>query len=99
MRGAVCLLLGGGGAALSAGVMVAVHADGRLPLALALWVDGAVALCWLWLTALLARRRPASAAGQVPDSTGGPRDRPAVRYRPDAGEPLARDRWGSRHRR
>ncbi|MEV7279441.1 hypothetical protein [Streptomyces sp. NPDC093111] len=49
-----------------------------------------------WGVRRVLRRSAAEVTGGAADG-GGPRDRQAVRYRPD-GPPSARDRWGSRHR-
>ncbi|MEU8762397.1 hypothetical protein [Streptomyces sp. NPDC048659] len=86
------LVAGGAGAVLTAGVVAAVHGGGRPPLAVALWADALLALGWCWAGAAWARRRRGGAA-----RPGGPSGTGA-RHRAE-GEPLARDRWGNRHRR
>ncbi|MER5351726.1 hypothetical protein ABT093_15520 [Kitasatospora sp. NPDC002551] len=75
-------------AAAGAGVLVAVHDGGRMPLVAALCVDGFVGIGWLSIAALaLPRRRPA----------GGPaEDGVDLPYRTN-GEPRATVRWRARH--
>ncbi|MFJ5117484.1 hypothetical protein [Kitasatospora sp. NPDC088548] len=78
---------------LAAGVVVAVHIDGRVPLVPALCVDGFVGVGWLSLAALaFPRRRPP--VTPVDDGVG-PLFLADLPYRPE-GEPRATAPWRGR---
>ncbi|MFJ1882490.1 hypothetical protein [Streptomyces sp. NPDC088137] len=82
------------GIGLSAVAVTAVH-GAALPLAVTVYADAVIGLCWLIvLGLLLGNRRSPDAPG---DSTPGPRHHRAVRYSTD-GEPVARSHWNTRHR-
>lgn len=89
--------------AIGAGLLVlaatAVHDAATLPLAVAVYADVVLGLCWLIAARLLLRRRrdPDTGANTGSADAPGPRRHRAVRYSTD-GEPLARSRWGTRHR-
>ncbi|MFF9350129.1 hypothetical protein [Streptomyces sp. NPDC014734] len=94
MRQSVRYLLFAAGTGVSALAVAAVHGASRLPLAIVLYADGVIGLCWLVVTVLLLRRRRPYAAGV---EASGPGPHRAVRFSVD-GEPLARSHWGSRYR-
>ncbi|MEU4175643.1 hypothetical protein [Streptomyces sp. NPDC026589] len=87
------------GAGLSALAATAVHGAGTVPLALAVYADVVLGLCWLVVATLLLRGRRVPDTGAEADSEDapGPRDHHAVRYSTD-GEPRARSHWGTGHR-
>ncbi|MGY3063053.1 hypothetical protein ACVWZD_007351 [Streptomyces sp. TE3672] len=82
------------GIGLSAVAVTAVH-GAALPLAVTVYADAVIGLCWLIvLCLLLGNRRSPDAPG---DNAPGPRRHRAVRYSTD-GEPVARSHWNTRHR-
>ncbi|MEU1284160.1 hypothetical protein [Kitasatospora sp. NPDC005856] len=94
MRRALRWLVVGIATVFGAGVLVAVHVDGRLPPLPALCVDGIVGVGWLSLVALAVPPRRSSGA-PVDDGDGRP-ERAGVPYRTD-GEPRATAHWRGRH--
>ncbi|MFJ6615014.1 hypothetical protein ACIQPT_32610 [Streptomyces sp. NPDC091289] len=100
MRRTLRYLLLAIGAGLSALAVIAVHGAATLPLAVAVYADVVLGLCWLAAATLLlrSRRAPDTGANTGGEDAPGPRDHRAVRYSTD-GEPLARSHRGTRHRR
>lgn len=83
------------GIGLSALAVTAVH-GAALPLAVTVYADAVIGLCWLVVVGLLLgnRRSPDAPGDSAPD----PRRRHrAVRYSTE-GEPVARSHWNTRHR-
>jgi uncharacterized membrane protein len=90
-----CLLFtaGTGFAALAVG---AVHGIAAPPLAVVVYADVVIGLCWLVVAFLLLRGRRWSPGAAGGDATG-PRHHRAVRFSTD-GEPVARSHWNTRRR-
>ncbi|MFD7496475.1 hypothetical protein ACFV8T_29510 [Streptomyces sp. NPDC059832] len=95
MRRPLRCLVFAAGIGLSALAVTAVHGAAALPLAVTVYADAVIGLCWLIVTGLLLRsRRSPDAPG---DNAPGPRHHRAVRYSTD-GELVARSRWNTHHR-
>ncbi|MFB7918509.1 hypothetical protein [Streptomyces sp. NPDC056061] len=94
MRQSLRYLLFATGTGVSVLAMAAVHGATHLPLPIALYADGVIGVCWLFVTVPLLRRRSPDAPDGEAHGSGLHR---AVRFSVD-GEPLARSHWGDRHR-